>query len=213
MPTAGSTSFEPRTVRLVPAVLSPRLLRRRPHPAALRRSVRAPARGAQPLPLLRRRPAGGRRRWPPRCARRSRRWPERVHLGRRRPDRCRPPTPRSPRCGRAPTRCCTPATCGPSSTSSRTTSRSSIPPAPPRRWSRRPTASGFPGIVNTPGLAEVYRSYGNPAVSFVPAVDLERYHPPTQPAGPAARRCGCSSTGDRRHRATRSGSGSPRSAR
>jgi glycosyltransferase involved in cell wall biosynthesis len=36
---------------------------------------------------------------------------------------------------------------------------------------------GFPGIVNTPGLAEVYRSYGNPAVSFVPAVDLDRYHP------------------------------------
>jgi glycosyltransferase involved in cell wall biosynthesis len=40
---------------------------------------------------------------------------------------------------------------------------------------------GFPGIVNTPGLAEVYRSYGNPAVSFVPAVDLERYHPPEAP--------------------------------
>lgn len=40
---------------------------------------------------------------------------------------------------------------------------------------------GFPGIVNTPGLAEVYRSYGNPAVSFVPAVDLHRYHPPTKP--------------------------------
>jgi glycosyltransferase involved in cell wall biosynthesis len=36
---------------------------------------------------------------------------------------------------------------------------------------------GFPGIVNTPGLAEVYRSYGNPAESFVPAVDVERYHP------------------------------------
>jgi O-antigen biosynthesis protein len=36
---------------------------------------------------------------------------------------------------------------------------------------------GFPGIVNTPGLAELYRSYGNPAVSFVPAVDQERYHP------------------------------------
>jgi glycosyltransferase involved in cell wall biosynthesis len=36
---------------------------------------------------------------------------------------------------------------------------------------------GIPGVVNTPGLAEVYRSYGNPAVSFVPAVDTERYHP------------------------------------
>jgi glycosyltransferase involved in cell wall biosynthesis len=40
---------------------------------------------------------------------------------------------------------------------------------------------GFPGIVNTPGLAEVYRSYGNPAVSFVPAVDLHRYHPAAEP--------------------------------
>jgi O-antigen biosynthesis protein len=40
---------------------------------------------------------------------------------------------------------------------------------------------GIPGIVNTPGLAEVYRSYGNPAVAFVPAVDLHRYHPPAQP--------------------------------
>lgn len=40
---------------------------------------------------------------------------------------------------------------------------------------------GFPGIVNTPGLADVYRSYGNPAVSFVPAVDQARYHPPDQP--------------------------------
>ena len=48
---------------------------------------------------------------------------------------------------------------------------------------------GFPGIVNTPGLAEVYRSYGNPAVSFVPAVDLQRYHPAVQerPAGAPVR--------------------------
>jgi O-antigen biosynthesis protein len=45
---------------------------------------------------------------------------------------------------------------------------------------------GFPGIVNTPGLAEVYRSYGNPAVSFVPAVDLDRYHPPAEPRDPQA---------------------------
>ncbi len=45
---------------------------------------------------------------------------------------------------------------------------------------------GFPGIVNTPGLADVYRSYGNPAVSFVPAVDLERYHPPSEPRAPGA---------------------------
>ena len=40
---------------------------------------------------------------------------------------------------------------------------------------------GFPGIVNTPGLAEAYRSYGNRAVSFVPAVDRARYHPPADP--------------------------------
>jgi glycosyltransferase involved in cell wall biosynthesis len=48
---------------------------------------------------------------------------------------------------------------------------------------------GFPGIVNTPGLAEVYRSYGNPAVSFVPAVDLDRYHPSEtgRPEGAPAR--------------------------
>ena len=45
---------------------------------------------------------------------------------------------------------------------------------------------GFPGIVNTPGLADVYRSYGNPAVSFVPAVDLDRYHPTPSPRDPAA---------------------------
>ena len=45
---------------------------------------------------------------------------------------------------------------------------------------------GFPGIVNTPGLADVYRSYGNPAVSFVPAVDLHRYHPAPGPRDPAA---------------------------
>jgi O-antigen biosynthesis protein len=45
---------------------------------------------------------------------------------------------------------------------------------------------GFPGIVNTPGLAEVYASYGNPAASFIPAVDLERYHPPTEPRDPQA---------------------------
>ena len=45
---------------------------------------------------------------------------------------------------------------------------------------------GLPGIVNTPGLAEVYRAYGNPAVSFVPAVDLERYHPSAVPRDPAA---------------------------
>jgi O-antigen biosynthesis protein len=45
---------------------------------------------------------------------------------------------------------------------------------------------GLPGIVNTPGLAEVYRAYGNPAVSFVPAVDLERYHPSPVPRDPAA---------------------------
>jgi O-antigen biosynthesis protein len=45
---------------------------------------------------------------------------------------------------------------------------------------------GLPGIVNTPGLADVYRSYGNPAVAFVPAVDLARYRPESQPRDPDA---------------------------
>jgi glycosyltransferase involved in cell wall biosynthesis len=45
---------------------------------------------------------------------------------------------------------------------------------------------GFPGIVNTPGMAEVYRAYGSPAVSFVPAVDLHRYRPPAEPRTPGA---------------------------
>jgi glycosyltransferase involved in cell wall biosynthesis len=31
---------------------------------------------------------------------------------------------------------------------------------------------GFAGLVNTPGLAEVYAGYGNPTHSFVPAVDF-----------------------------------------
>jgi len=44
---------------------------------------------------------------------------------------------------------------------------------------------GLPGIVNTPGLADVYASYGNPAISFVPAVDLDRYHPPERRRDPA----------------------------
>jgi glycosyltransferase involved in cell wall biosynthesis len=45
---------------------------------------------------------------------------------------------------------------------------------------------GFPGIVNTPGLAEVYRGYGNPAIPFVPAVDRERYHPAAETRDPSA---------------------------
>jgi glycosyltransferase involved in cell wall biosynthesis len=40
---------------------------------------------------------------------------------------------------------------------------------------------GLPGIVNTPGLADTYRSYGNRAVAFVPGVDGARYHPPEAP--------------------------------
>jgi O-antigen biosynthesis protein len=47
---------------------------------------------------------------------------------------------------------------------------------------------GLPGIVNTAGLADVYRSYGNPAVAFTPAVDTGRYHPPAQPRPPAPAR-------------------------
>jgi glycosyltransferase involved in cell wall biosynthesis len=37
---------------------------------------------------------------------------------------------------------------------------------------------GLPGIVNTPGLADVYRAHGSPAIDFVPAVDADRYQPP-----------------------------------
>ncbi len=31
---------------------------------------------------------------------------------------------------------------------------------------------GFAGIVNTPGLAEIYATYGNPAVAFTPSFDI-----------------------------------------
>ena len=40
---------------------------------------------------------------------------------------------------------------------------------------------GIPGIVNSPGLAEVYRAHGSPAFAFRPAVDPDRYHPPPAP--------------------------------
>jgi O-antigen biosynthesis protein len=40
---------------------------------------------------------------------------------------------------------------------------------------------GFPGIVNTPALADSWRERGNPAVSFMPAVDTERFHPAPSP--------------------------------
>jgi glycosyltransferase involved in cell wall biosynthesis len=45
---------------------------------------------------------------------------------------------------------------------------------------------GFPGIVNTPALADSWRERGNRAVSFMPAVDTERFHPATarRPDGP-----------------------------
>jgi glycosyltransferase involved in cell wall biosynthesis len=44
---------------------------------------------------------------------------------------------------------------------------------------------GLPGIVNTPGLADVYRSLGNRAVAFTPAVDTERYRPGPEPPAEA----------------------------
>jgi glycosyltransferase involved in cell wall biosynthesis len=44
-------------------------------------------------------------------------------------------------------------------------------------------ALGFPGIVNTPALADAWRAKGNPALSFVPAVDTSRYYPPAGPRG------------------------------
>ena len=40
---------------------------------------------------------------------------------------------------------------------------------------------GFPAIANTPGVAEVYRSHGSPAIAFTPAVDPVRFHPPSSP--------------------------------
>ena len=48
---------------------------------------------------------------------------------------------------------------------------------------------GLPGLVNTPGLADAYRALGSPAMSFRPAVDRERYHPPAggRPGGGPAR--------------------------
>lgn len=42
---------------------------------------------------------------------------------------------------------------------------------------------GLPGIVNTPGLADVYRASGNRAVAFTPAVDTARYRPAEGPRG------------------------------
>lgn len=45
---------------------------------------------------------------------------------------------------------------------------------------------GFPALVNTPGLREVYaRETGAPALAFVPAVDPALFHPPAAPrSGP-----------------------------
>lgn len=45
---------------------------------------------------------------------------------------------------------------------------------------------GIPGIVNSPGLAESWREAGNPASAFTPAVDAERFHPPSAPRDPGA---------------------------
>jgi hypothetical protein len=46
---------------------------------------------------------------------------------------------------------------------------------------REAATFGFPGIVNTPALADEWRRAGNPAVSFLPAVDTARFHPPDAP--------------------------------
>ena len=45
---------------------------------------------------------------------------------------------------------------------------------------------GFPGIANTPGVADAYRAHGSPAIAFTPAVDAARLHPPAvaRPAAP-----------------------------
>jgi glycosyltransferase involved in cell wall biosynthesis len=45
---------------------------------------------------------------------------------------------------------------------------------------------GFPALVNTPGLRDVYaRETGAPAFAFVPAVDPAVFHPPRQPRAAA----------------------------
>jgi GT2 family glycosyltransferase len=45
---------------------------------------------------------------------------------------------------------------------------------------------GFVGLVNTPGVAEAYRSYGSPGEYFVPGVDTTIFHPADQRrSGPA----------------------------
>lgn len=46
---------------------------------------------------------------------------------------------------------------------------------------------GLAGIVNTPGLGEIYASYGNPCVSFVPGVDMAEQvveKPSSRPGAP-----------------------------
>jgi GT2 family glycosyltransferase len=39
---------------------------------------------------------------------------------------------------------------------------------------------GFVGLMNTPGVAQAYRSYGNPGEYFVPGVDTTIFHPADQ---------------------------------
>ena len=56
-------------------------------------------------------------------------------------------------------------------TSCRTTSRSSIPPARPRPWSRRRYRFGLRAVCNTATLADVVRGYGGEAGHFTPAID------------------------------------------
>jgi glycosyltransferase involved in cell wall biosynthesis len=45
---------------------------------------------------------------------------------------------------------------------------------------------GVPGLVNSSGLADSWRAAGNRAVAFTPAVDAQRYRPPSAPRGPDA---------------------------
>ena len=169
---------------VVPALVPPRHRRRRPHRPALRRPLRAPARRGQPL--LRLRPRRRRRDAADVAARHrgrvSRRWPARRHVAAAEPLGAQRRRHRHGLAQRVPARA-PPRQRAPSSSSSRTTS-----PPSTRRARRAPCSSrrrgwGCPGSSTRPGLADVYRGYGNRgACRSCPAVDLDRYHPPAAAA-------------------------------
>ena len=186
----GGPTFEIRDRALVPAVLPPRLLRRHPHAAAVRRPLRARPRRREPLSLLRRRPATRSTSMASQgAARRSRRWPAATFTSAADlTPASMPPVRRGDR-DAVVERLSAAPTCASARAKFyfvQDNEPQFYPAGAASALVEETYRFGFPGIVNTPGLADVYRSYGNPAVSFVPAVDLERYHPSTEPRDPAA---------------------------